>query len=259
MRVKLIVAYDGTGYHGWQLQPNGITVEGVLNEALSELLGEEIFVIGASRTDAGVHSMGNVAVFDTETRIPADKISYALNQRLPEDIVVQDSCQVSKDFHPRHCDSRKTYEYRILNRKFPDPSRRYNTYFYHHALDVEKMREAATFLLGEHDFKSFCSVKTVAETTVRTIYDLTVERQKDVIAIRITGSGFLYNMVRIIAGTLIQAGSGGIMPQDIKRILEARDRSAAGPTAPARGLTMLGIEYEQRAEERLEEGARYGE
>ena len=121
-RIKLIVAYDGTNYCGWQLQPNGITVEGVLNEALSGLLGEEIRVTGASRTDSGVHSLGNVAVFDTGTRIPPEKISYALNQRLPDDIVVQDSAEVPADWHPRRCDSRKTYEYRILNRKFPLPT-----------------------------------------------------------------------------------------------------------------------------------------
>ena len=139
-RVKLIVAYDGTNYCGWQVQPNGITIEQVLNENLSKLLGEEITVTGASRTDSGVHSMGNVAIFDTETRMPADKISFALNQRLPEDIVVQDSCEVPSDWHPRYQVSRKTYEYRILNRTFRMPNRRLDTYFYHHKLDVDKMR-----------------------------------------------------------------------------------------------------------------------
>lgn len=128
-RVKLIVAYDGTNYCGWQVQPNGITIEQVLNENLSKLLGEEITVTGASRTDSGVHSMGNVAIFDTETRMPADKISFALNQRLPEDIVVQDSCEVPSDWHPRYQVSRKTYEYRILNRTFRMPNRRLDTYF----------------------------------------------------------------------------------------------------------------------------------
>ena len=133
-RVKLIVAYDGTNYCGWQVQPNGITIEQVLNENLSKLLGEEITVTGASRTDSGVHSMGNVAIFDTETRMPADKISFALNQRLPADIVVQDSCEVPPDWHPRYQVSRKTYEYRILNRTFRMPNRRLDTYFYHQKL-----------------------------------------------------------------------------------------------------------------------------
>ena len=180
-RIKLVVAYDGTAYHGWQVQPNAVTIEGVLNEKLTELLGEKITVTGASRTDAGVHSLGNVAVFDTTTRIPADKISYALNQRLPEDIVVQESAEVAADFHPRFCDSRKTYEYRILNRKFPIPTMRKDTYFYYRPLDVTAMQKAAEYLVGEHDFKSFCTVGAQVETTVRTIYALTVTREEDLI------------------------------------------------------------------------------
>lgn len=244
-RVKLVVAYDGTNYCGWQVQPNGITIEEVLNKALGSLLKEDIKVVGASRTDSGVHSLGNVAVFDTDTRIPAEKISYALNQRLPADIVVQDSCEVEPDWHPRHCNSRKTYEYRILNRTFPLPTRRLDTYFVHYGLDLERMRAAADFLVGTHDFKSFCSVNTPVEDTVRTIYSCTVERADDIITIRVTGSGFLYNMVRIIAGTLVQVGLGRLKAEEIPNILEAKNREAAGPTAPAHGLTMIGIEYEE--------------
>lgn len=244
MRVKLIVAYDGTNYSGWQIQPNGVTIEQKLNEALSALLGEDIRVTGASRTDAGVHSLGNVCVFDTNTRMPAEKISYALNQRLPEDIVVQDSCQVAESFHPRFSKSRKTYEYRILNRKFRMPTRRLDTYFYYYPLDVGKMQEAADHLVGEHDFKSFCAANAQSRTSVRTIYSCTVTKKEDVIAIRVTGNGFLYNMVRIIAGTLIKVGTGELVPSDMDRILEAKDRSAAGPTAPAHGLTMIGLIYE---------------
>ena len=243
-RVKLVVAYDGTNYCGWQVQPNGITIEEVLNQALTDLLEEDIQVIGASRTDSGVHSLGNVAVFDTTTRIPAEKISYALNQRLPEDIVVQDSCEVPVDWHPRHCNSRKTYEYRILNRTFPQPTRRLDTYFVHYTLDIEKMRAAAKRLEGTHDFKSFCSVNTAVTDTVRTIYACAVLQEGELITIRVTGSGFLYNMVRIIAGTLIQVGLGRIKPDEIDAILAAKDRESAGPTAPAHGLMMIGIEYE---------------
>lgn len=243
-RVMLIVAYDGTNYCGWQIQPNGNTIEGELNRALSELLGEKIIVSGASRTDAGVHSCGNVAVFDTIARMPAEKISYALNQRLPEDIVVQCSKKVPLDFHPRHVKSKKTYEYRILNREFRDPNRRLDTYFYYRHLDVHAMREAAGYLVGEHDFKSFCSIHAQVETTVRRIYALTVDKKKDIITIRITGNGFLYNMVRIIAGTLIRVGTGEYKPEQIPEILAAKDREMAGPTAPAHGLTMIGIEYE---------------
>lgn len=243
-RVLLVVAYDGTNYCGWQIQPNGPTIEGELNRTLSELLGEEITVTGASRTDAGVHSCGNVAVFDTNARMPAEKISYALNQRLPEDIVVQSSKEVGPDFHPRHVKSKKTYEYRILNREFRDPNRRIDTYFYYRNLDVEAMRAAADHLVGEHDFKSFCSIKAQVETTVRRIYELTVDRHGDIITIRLTGNGFLYNMVRIIAGTLIQVGSGERRPEEIPEILAACDREMAGPTAPAHGLTMMGIRFE---------------
>lgn len=243
-RIKLVVAYDGTNYCGWQVQPNGETIEGVLNRELSSLLGEDIKVTGASRTDSGVHSLGNVAVFDTDTRIPPEKISYALNIRLPEDIVVQDSCEVAPDFHPRHCNSRKTYEYRILNRRFAMPTRRLDTYFYHRPLDVERMQQAARYLEGTHDFKSFCSVNTVVEDTVRKIYTLQVIKDADdIITIRVQGSGFLYNMVRILAGTLIQVGIGAMEPEQMTEILEAKDRSASGPTAPAQGLTMMGIEF----------------
>lgn len=244
-RIKLIVAYDGTNYKGWQVQPNGITIEEVLNQKLSELLGEEIVVTGASRTDSGVHSLGNVAIFDTNTRMPGDKIAFALNQRLPEDIVVQGSCEVPSDWHPRFQNSRKTYEYRILNRTFRMPTRRLDTYFYHHPLDVDKMRQAAEQLVGEHDFKSFCAVNAQVKATVRTIYACDVTKENDIITIRITGNGFLYNMVRIIAGTLIRVGGGELEPEQIPGILAALDRSAAGPTAPAHGLTMIGIEYEE--------------
>ena len=244
-RIKLIVAYDGTNYCGWQIQPNGITIESVLNEHLSNLLKEDIVVTGASRTDSGVHSLGNVAIFDTNTRMPADKISFALNQKLPEDIVVQDSCEVSSDWHPRYQKGRKTYEYRILNKTFQNPTRRLDTHFYYHRLDVEAMQKAAEHLVGEHDFKSFCAVGAQVKTTVRTIYNCKVWKENDVITIRVTGNGFLYNMVRIIAGTLIKVGSGDIKPEMIPEILLACDRSKAGPTAPAKGLTMIGIEYEE--------------
>ena len=156
-RIKLIVAYDGTNYCGWQIQDNGITIEEVLNRELSKLLSEEITIIGASRTDSGVHALGNVAVFDTETRIPPEKISLALNQRLPEDIRIQDSCEVPLDFHPRYRDTIKTYEYKIWNSRFSNPIVRLYTKFIYYRLDVDKMQEAADYLVGEHDFKSFCS------------------------------------------------------------------------------------------------------
>ncbi len=242
-RIKIVVAYDGTNYCGWQLQSNGITIEEVLNRALSNLLGERIRVIGASRTDSGVHSLGNVAVFDTDTRMPPEKISFAVNRYLPEDIVVQDSREVSLNWHPRRCDSRKTYEYRILNRRFSIPTRRMDTWFFYYPLDVEKMREAAAILEGEHDFKSFCSKDTAAKSTVRTIFSCEVMRDGELVTVRVCGNGFLYNMVRIIVGTLLLVGEGRLEPEDMTRILEAKDREEAGPTAPAHGLTMIGIEF----------------
>lgn len=242
-RIKLVVAYDGTNYRGWQIQKNGETIESVLNRALTELTGEEIHVMGSSRTDSGVHAMGNVAVFDTEARMAADKFSYALNQRLPEDIRIQHSCEVPPDFHPRYQETVKTYEYRILNREFPLPAFRLNTYFTYYALDTDRMQKAAEYLLGEHDFQSFCASGAQVKTTVRTVYDLRVLKDGDLITICITGNGFLYNMVRIIAGTLIKIGTGEWSPESMKDILEAKDRTKAGPTAPAKGLTLMEIVF----------------
>ena len=243
-RIKLTIAYDGTNYCGWQIQPNGITIEEVLNKALTKMLGEEIIIIGASRTDSGVHAMGNVAVFDTETTIPAEKIAVALNQRLPDDIVITKSEEVSLDFHPRYCNCSKTYEYHIINTRIPIPTKRLTNYFVSYVLDIDNMRQAASYLVGEHDFVSFCNVRTDVENTVRTITALDILTNGNEITIRITGNGFLYNMVRIIVGTLIRVGRGFYKPEKVKEILEARDRKAAGVTAPAHGLMLVEIKYE---------------
>lgn len=243
-RIKLTIAYDGTNYCGWQVQPNGITIEEVLNKALTKMLDEEIIIIGASRTDSGVHAMGNVAVFDTETTIPAEKIAVALNQRLPDDIVITKSEEVPLDFHPRYCDCSKTYEYHIINTRIPIPTKRLTNYFVSYVLDIDKMRQAASYLVGEHDFVSFCNVRTDVENTVRTITDLDILTNGNEITIRITGNGFLYNMVRIIVGTLIRVGRGFYEPDRVKEILEAKDRKAAGVTAPAHGLMLVEIKYE---------------
>ena len=244
-RIRLILAYDGTNYSGWQLQKNAVTIEEVLNTALSRLMGEEIAVIGASRTDAGVHALENVAVFDTENRMAADKICLALNQWLPEDIRALRSEEVARDWHPRKQNCTKTYEYRILNRKINMPTERLYSYFCYFPLDVENMKKGAAYLIGEHDFKSFCAPRGQAEETVRTIYSLSIEKNNDMITLRVSGSGFLYNMVRIIAGTLIKVGIGVYPPEHVEEILDARDRRAAGPTAPAKGLTLVSMEYEK--------------
>ncbi len=244
-RIKLTVAYDGTAYCGWQIQPNGITVEEVLNRALSRLTGEEIHVTGASRTDAGVHARGNVAVFDTASAIPSERLTYAVNPFLPEDIVVVKSEEVPAEWHPRYQNSVKTYEYHILNREMPDPLRRRDSWHVSFPLDLDKMRAAAVHLVGEHDFRSFCSIHTGAKTTVRTICSLDIEKSEDLITIRISGNGFLYNMVRIIAGTLTEVGRGFRTPEEVNDILDAGERKQAGATAPPQGLVLAGIEYEQ--------------
>ena len=275
-RILLTVAYDGTGYSGFQAQKSGVpTIERELNRALTELTGVETEVSGASRTDAGVHALCNLAVFDTESRIPPEKFANALNVRLPEQICVQNSREVPLDFHPRFCDTVKTYDYVIYNAPFPSPRKKRYTHYSYTPFDVEKMREAAQYLVGEHDFKSFCSIHTQAQTTTRTITEIevierpceeeqTAERVAAMIppfdmdndsgtdpgparrtvspreiVIRVSGTGFLYNMVRIIAGTLMEAGRGALAPEQIKVILNACDRSKAGPTAPPEGLTLV--------------------
>ncbi len=243
-RFRLKVAYDGTNYCGWQVQPNEVTIEGVLNKTLCELLEEDIEVVGASRTDSGVHSDGNYCIFDTDTHIPAEKIAYALNQRLPEDISIVKSDEVDMDWHPRYQDSVKTYVYTIVNREMPDPIRRLYTYFTYSKLDVDKMKEASQYLVGEHDFASFCSAGSQVESTVRTVKSLEITQNGDEIAIIVKGDGFLYNMVRIIAGTLLEVGEGKIEPSDMADILESKDREKAGKTAVARGLKLVEIKYE---------------
>ena len=269
----LTVAFDGTNYSGWQIQPNKETIEGVLNRELSRLLNEEIKVVGASRTDSGVHAEGAVCVFDTESKIPGDKFSYAINQTLPEDIRIRNSKEVDITFHPRRVNSRKTYRYRIRHDEFPNPLDARYSYHVYTKLDIEAMRKACEFIKGKHDFKSFCSVHTDVDTTVRTVYDVHIDVTPDkkllqmsglmksagesgamrsggesaagrirpeIIDIYVTGNGFLYNMVRIIAGTLIEVGHGKIKPEEIPAIIEACDREKAGPTAPAKGLTLIG-------------------
>ena len=242
-RIKLIVAYDGTNYCGWQVQPNGLSVQEVLNRALSDLFGVPVTTIGASRTDAGVHALGNVAVFDTEARMPAERVAFALNTRLPEDIRIQGSEEVPPEFHPRFTQTIKTYEYRILNRTFADPCRRLNSTFWYGKLDMDAMQKAAAYLEGTHDFKSLATANPAVTDTVRTIYKTRLWKEEDMIHFQITGNGFLYNMVRIIVGTLMEIGKGTWPPEQMQTILEAKDRSQAGPTARPEGLTLLKIEY----------------
>ena len=236
-RIMLVVAYDGTAYRGSAYQKNNRnTVEEMLNRAILWLTGEETMVIGASRTDAGVHAYGSIYVFDTHSPIPGDRFSFALNNMLPEDIRAVESREVALSFHPRHCNSEKTYEYRVLNTKMEIPTKRHYTYHFDMELNIDAMLEAGSYLVGEHDFTSFCNVKSGAQSHVRTVKSVEVERVGDEVVVTVTGNGFLYNMVRIIVGTLLQIGRGKGEPLDVKKMLEAKDRSAAGPTAPAQGL-----------------------
>jgi tRNA pseudouridine38-40 synthase len=256
-RIRLVVAYDGTDYCGWQIQPNGITIEEVLNTTLKKLTGEDIHVIGASRTDSGVHALGNVAVFDTDSPIPPERMAYALNRKLPEDIVIVKSDEVPPNWHPRYQDRvSKTYEYHIYNAPVPDPMKRRYSTFVSFPMDADKMREGAAYLTGEHDFVSFCNIRTNVENTVRTIDEIVIENSGSDITIRVTGNGFLYNMVRIIAGTLIRVGRGFYTPGKVKEILEAKQRTEAGVTAPPEGLTLLRISYEEEGNDVLRSNER---
>ena len=242
-RIKLEVAYDGTDYCGWQIQPEDITIEKVLNDNLSQLLGEEIKVIGASRTYSGVHALGNVALFDTKSKIPGERMAQALNARLPEDIIIQSSREVSADFHPRFQDTQKTYEYTFYNASFDNPITRRYHHFVYVPLDVEKMKEAARYFLGEHCFISLCSSRAQVTSYVREIYACDIRQDGNYIIMRVTGSGFLYNMVRLMAGTLLEVGRGKKDPEWVKEILESEERVPVGPKLPAKGLTLIGIRY----------------
>lgn len=245
MRILLTVAYDGSGYYGWQRQKNFISVQQRLEEALSELLKKEITVRGASRTDTGVHSLGQRAVFrDDNITIPTDKIPYALNTHLPEDIVITGAVEVDDNFHPQYSVTDKTYEYKILNAKFRNPMLLRYTEFINRELNIPKMQEACPYFLGEHDFKAFCASGGSSKTTVRTINSLEVSKDSDIVTIRVNGNGFLYNMVRILAGTLVYVGLDKIKPDEIKDIIKSKDRTRAGKTLIPNGLTLMEVNYE---------------
>ena len=189
-----------------------------------------------------IPALGNLAVFDLDLTIPTDRIAYALNTKLPADVKIQQAIEVEPDFHPRHCTSRKTYEYHIYAAQFPMPLASRFAYYTYLNPDIGLMQQAAAYLIGEHDFKSFCCVRTQAESTVRTIYNIEVSKDEKEIIIKIEGNGFLYNMVRIIAGTLLDVGTGKTAPEEIETILAKCDRTFAGPTLPPEGLRLCGIE-----------------
>jgi len=245
-RIKLVISYDGSNYCGWQVQPNGISIQSTLQKAVEDLVGGGIMLTGASRTDSGVHALGQVAVFDTDRNIPAWQFAGAINQRLPKDIVIQESAEVSGEFHPRYCDSVKTYQYKILNRHRALPKERFYSYFVPRKVNLDDMKKAAAYICGTHDFHNFCSQRSNVQSTVRTIYSCDIDKENDFILLTVTGNGFLYNMVRIITGTLLNIGYGHKKSEHIKEMLEEKEREIAGPTAPAHGLTLVEIKYSNK-------------
>ncbi|MBN1778148.1 MAG: tRNA pseudouridine(38-40) synthase TruA [Clostridiales bacterium] len=246
-RVLLTVSYDGTAYVGWQRQLNGISIQQKLEEALHALLDETTPVTGASRTDAGVHAMGQCAHFDTRSAIPADRFPFALNTHLPPDIKVLEGREVDGFFHARFDAVGKTYTYRIHNA--PHPSALYRNYMAHVPvkLDLAAMREAMKDLFGTHDFAAFQAVGGTAKTTVRTITHIELTREDERLTLLVQGNAFLYNMVRIIAGTLLEIGKGKLTVHCFRKAIDTGDRLCLGPTAPACGLELTQVFYPHSA------------
>ena len=243
MRIKLKIEYDGTGYCGWQVQPNGVSVQEVITAAIKKITGEDAKLIGSGRTDAGVHAAGQVAHFDTMSSVPPEKFAHALNAVLPEDIKIISAEQTDDDFNARFSAKRKTYEYRMYVSEFSHPLKSRYAVWINYPLDVVKMNSAAKLFEGEHDFKCFLAANSSVKDTIRTVYNANVEKLGDEIVFSVTGNGFLYNMVRIMAGTLLAVGSGKLTESDVKQILESGERQLAGKTMPAKGLLLKSVEY----------------
>lgn len=243
--IKIIIEYDGKDYNGWQKQPNKLNIQGEIERAIEEITGEKVDLIASGRTDAGVHALAQVANFKIEKDFPIEKIPYALNSKLKKSIRIKEAKEVDEKFHSRYTCKRKTYKYVINNSIQGTAIYRNLQYHFPEKLDDIKMNEAVKYLIGEHDFKSFKASGTSSKSSVRTIYDAKVTREGEIVTIELTGNGFLYNMVRIIAGTLVDVGEGKIKPEDVKKILLAKDRLKAGRTLPPTGLYLVNVEYEE--------------
>lgn len=241
--IKLTIEYDGTEYCGWQRQQNGLSIQQVIEEGLERITGDQITITGSGRTDSGVHARGQVANFFTNASIPAERFSYALNSVLPRDIRIVDSEEVSPDFHARYSAKGKRYRYAILLN--PHGTAIGHRYYYHirQSLDVDKMAQACRDLIGTYDFKAFQAYGSSVKTTERTIYTAEFDTKMPYVNFIIEGNGFLYNMVRIIVGTLIEIGAGKKEPEDMKKIILSKDRNFAGPTAPPQGLFLDKVFY----------------
>ncbi len=245
--IAMRLMYDGTAYHGWQVQKNDRTVAGTIEEALSKLTGEKAKVTGCGRTDAGVHALCYCANFKTESTIPAERLPLALNSLLPRDISVVKAADVEEDFNAILSCIKKEYTYKIVNSRIRDPFLKDRVYFYPVKLKLDVMKRAAEQFVGTHDFAAVRSVGTETKTTVRTIYYCEIDRSGDEISMRVCADGFLYNMVRAIMGTIIYCSEGKIMPEEIQRLLKTRDRRLTGPTVPPQGLYLSRVWYEGKA------------
>lgn len=243
--IKLTIEYDGKEYNGWQKQPNKLNIQGEIEKAIYNITGEKVDLYASGRTDAGVHSLGQVANFKTESKIPISKMAIAINSQVKNSIRVVRAEEVDERFHSRYCCKKKTYRYVINNSPFGSSVYRNLEYHMPVKLAVDKMKQAISYFEGEHDFKAFKSSGTSSKSSVRTIYKAVLKQERERIIIELTGNGFLYNMVRIIAGTLVDVGLGKINPEDIPDIIEKGDRTKAGKTLPPHGLFLVSVEYEE--------------
>ncbi len=241
--IAMRLMYDGRNYHGWQYQKNGITVQQTIEEALSKITGEDIKVTGCSRTDAGVHALDYVLNFRSETSIPTEKLPYALNYHLNGDITAVAAWEADGDFNARFSSKGKRYIYRIWNGKMRNPFHRGYSWYLPYNIDTERMKEAASHFIGEHDFSAFMAAGGSQKTTVRTIKECSVEVDGSLVTVTVAADAFLYNMVRIITGTLAEVGMGKIAPDDVPQIIESGDRRESGLTAPPEGLFLQEVFY----------------
>ena len=242
--IKLTIEYDGKDFKGWQKQPNKLNIQGEIEKAIENITGEKVELIASGRTDAGVHAMGQVANFKTNSNMPIEKIPIAINSQVKNSIRIQNAEEVDENFHSRFNCKKKTYRYIIDNSKYGSAIYRNISYHMPIKLNVEEMKKAIKYFEGEHDFKAFKSSGTSSKSSVRTIYKADIITEGDNIAINLIGNGFLYNMVRIIAGTLVDVGLGKIKADDIPAIIESKDRTRAGKTLPPHGLMLLNVVYD---------------
>ena len=242
--IKLTIEYDGKEFNGWQKQPNKLNIQGEIERSIKDITGEDVDLIASGRTDAGVHALGQVANFKTDSNIPVEKIPIALNTKLKRSIRILAAEEVDERFHSRYNCKKKTYKYVINNSANGTAIYRNLEYNFSQELNVDKMNEAVKYFIGEHDFKGFKASGTSSKSSVRTIYDAKVYKNGDRVNIELTGNGFLYNMVRIISGTLIDVGIGKILPEEVPDIINSKERTKAGKTLPPNGLYLIKVEYE---------------